>query len=106
LPIYSPSALSSKIATPRACVSCGVGLSLIPARTAFHCVPAPSSARATVTANAAVTRAIASRASPTILVDNSFPSGDRIAHGDDILRSEEHTSELQSRFDLVCRLLL
>src|SRR5207249_10353679 len=25
-------------------------------------------------------------------------------HGDD--RSEEHTSELQSRFDLVCRLLL
>src|SRR5699024_12544836 len=24
----------------------------------------------------------------------------------DILRSEEHTSELQSRFDLVCRLLL
>src|SRR5699024_12334285 len=26
--------------------------------------------------------------------------------GDDILRSEEHTSELQSRFDLVCRLLL
>src|SRR2546427_6654754 len=83
--IVSPSALSSKIATPRACVSRGVGLSLIPARTAFHCVPAPSSARATVTANAAVTRAIASRASPTILVDNSFPSGDRIAHGDDIL---------------------
>src|SRR5699024_12468838 len=26
-----------------------------------------------------------------------------VAHG---LRSEEHTSELQSRFDLVCRLLL
>src|SRR5699024_11957227 len=25
---------------------------------------------------------------------------------DDIARSEEHTSELQSRFDLVCRLLL
>src|SRR5437868_9712787 len=25
---------------------------------------------------------------------------------DDHLRSEEHTSELQSRFDLVCRLLL
>src|SRR5699024_12414107 len=24
----------------------------------------------------------------------------------DVLRSEEHTSELQSRFDLVCRLLL
>src|SRR5699024_12607837 len=29
-------------------------------------------------------------------------------HGcfDDFIRSEEHTSELQSRFDLVCRLLL
>src|SRR5207249_7541740 len=25
---------------------------------------------------------------------------------DDLARSEEHTSELQSRFDLVCRLLL
>src|SRR5699024_11719374 len=25
---------------------------------------------------------------------------------DEIIRSEEHTSELQSRFDLVCRLLL
>src|SRR5699024_11379317 len=24
---------------------------------------------------------------------------------DDVIRSEEHTSELQSRFDLVCRLL-
>src|SRR5699024_4714683 len=28
------------------------------------------------------------------------------ASWDDIRRSEEHTSELQSRFDLVCRLLL
>src|SRR5438067_2095201 len=26
--------------------------------------------------------------------------------GGDVVRSEEHTSELQSRFDLVCRLLL
>src|SRR5699024_12063810 len=25
---------------------------------------------------------------------------------EDVLRSEEHTSELQSRFDIVCRLLL
>src|SRR5699024_12875986 len=30
---------------------------------------------------------------------------DRVPHNKD-LRSEEHTSELQSRFDLVCRLLL
>src|SRR5699024_11391083 len=40
------------------------------------------------------------------------PRTDRIAHGSGhqggVLcpRSEEHTSELQSRFDLVCRLLL
>src|SRR5437868_13018357 len=27
-------------------------------------------------------------------------------HPDRLVRSEEHTSELQSRFDLVCRLLL
>src|SRR2546421_8632780 len=37
-------------------------------------------------------------------------SGDRLAGvgdaGDGIERSEEHTSELQSRSDLVCRLLL
>src|SRR5699024_12842793 len=34
--------------------------------------------------------------------------GYRVEHldGDAIRRSEEHTSELQSRFDLVCRLLL
>src|SRR5437868_12851626 len=37
-------------------------------------------------------------------------AGNQIAVGDELatlaLRSEEHTSELQSRFDLVCRLLL
>src|SRR5699024_12747251 len=27
-------------------------------------------------------------------------------HGSALVRSEEHTSELQSRFDIVCRLLL
>src|SRR5438067_6341473 len=32
--------------------------------------------------------------------------GHRGVHVDLIERSEEHTSELQSRFDLVCRLLL
>src|SRR2546429_3553651 len=31
---------------------------------------------------------------------------DRLAHLDDLARSEEHTSELQSRLHLVCRLLL
>src|SRR5699024_12635933 len=31
---------------------------------------------------------------------------DRPSGGGPVLRSEEHTSELQSRFDLVCRLVL
>src|SRR5207249_9793060 len=34
------------------------------------------------------------------------PRFDLCQHGAWPLRSEEHTSELQSRFDLVCRLLL
>src|SRR5699024_12804376 len=33
-------------------------------------------------------------------------SAQDVRHGDATVRSEEHTSELQSRFDLVCRLLL
>src|SRR5437867_7014117 len=34
------------------------------------------------------------------------PVGERPVHEDHRLRSEEHTSELQSPYDLVCRLLL
>src|SRR5699024_11449259 len=37
-------------------------------------------------------------------VDYALQQRDRLP--DNISRSEEHTSELQSRFDLVCRLLL
>src|SRR5699024_12080155 len=33
---------------------------------------------------------------------NTFPNNKKVS----IKRSEEHTSELQSRFDIVCRLLL
>src|SRR5207249_10464117 len=41
------------------------------------------------------------------LTDDAGAVLDRGAVGDSIgARSEEHTSELQSRFDLVCRLLL
>src|SRR5690349_24212359 len=40
---------------------------------------------------------------PATLVDQEWAS---MLLGDDVLRSEEHTSELQSRRDLVCRLLL
>src|SRR5207249_11341775 len=36
----------------------------------------------------------------------SEPAIERVTVPSSFLRSEEHTSELQSRFDLVCRLLL
>src|SRR5699024_11510235 len=36
----------------------------------------------------------------------TFISLQSVETGGDMFRSEEHTSELQSRFDLVCRLLL
>src|SRR5699024_11923569 len=49
--------------------------------------------------NAAIDR---SECHPT----TSVPDTGRIASTVPITRSEEHTSELQSRFDLVCRLLL
>src|SRR5206468_5839721 len=40
-------------------------------------------------------------------VENVFDKEfERVQRGDPDLRSEEHTSELQSRSDLVCRLLL
>src|SRR5438067_6852667 len=35
-----------------------------------------------------------------------FPWAEKVARQVGLRRSEEHTSELQSRFDLVCRLLL
>src|SRR5699024_11385088 len=38
--------------------------------------------------------------------NDGVSGGDLIAPADGELRSEEHTSELQSRFDLVCCLLL
>src|SRR5699024_11973021 len=43
------------------------------------------------------------------IVLSNLPSMDFRQHPEllkDLMRSEEHTSELQSRFDLVCRLLL
>src|SRR5699024_11219466 len=40
------------------------------------------------------------------IYDVYFSESDQIRVPTDLARSEEHTSELQSRFDLVCRLLL
>src|SRR5699024_12772887 len=38
--------------------------------------------------------------------EEAWASDDAVVRTITVLRSEEHTSELQSRFDLVCRLLL
>src|SRR5207249_10465553 len=46
------------------------------------------------------------RAAPRISLGNISPNNTHITGPHDTARSEEHTSELQSRFDLVCRLLL
>src|SRR5699024_12122163 len=40
------------------------------------------------------------------MVVSSLRPNDEIFRNPSLWRSEEHTSELQSRFDLVCRLLL
>src|SRR5437773_12372091 len=54
---------------------------------------------------AATRRAIASSNGPVILVGHSY-GGVVITEAGNDPRSEEHTSELQSHHDLVCRLLL
>src|SRR5207249_7537349 len=44
--------------------------------------------------------------SPEELWDLMYDATDYVGRRGLVMRSEEHTSELQSRFDLVCRLLL
>src|SRR5699024_12115308 len=68
-----------------------------------------------------LTRSYGRKVQINVAVDPQVVGGMKIQIGDDVvdattlgrldearrrLRSEEHTSELQSRFDLVCRLLL
>src|SRR5207249_6010765 len=43
--------------------------------------------------------------SPSVHIDHG-DSDQLLQSGHFVLRSEEHTSELQSRFDLVCRIML
>src|SRR5207249_11533428 len=74
-----------------------------PVTSVAACTPTPSMARAApafsvvIAVTAGATSASLSRSRLSAVVSTPVPSG---------LRSEEHTSELQSRFDLVCRLLL
>src|SRR5207249_10450074 len=73
----------------------------------------PAARRVKVTASTCRASASSSRTRQAILRVRTRvlpdPAGARIASGKCVsvtARSEEHTSELQSRFDLVCRLLL
>src|SRR5207249_10988203 len=61
----------------------------------------PTITRSTVSAACETTSGAISRATRFITLMSGFKAGPAVS-----LRSEEHTSELQSRFDLVCRLLL
>src|SRR5207249_7020280 len=64
-----------------------------------------SRAMSTMGANVQFTpAAAASRAAARAVL--SAAAGSHVAASESTARSEEHTSELQSRFDLVCRLLL
>src|SRR5260370_27955255 len=57
------------------------------------------------TAKEAITKAAELRPD-LIVLDYKLQTSDGIAAADGLLRSEEHTSELQSHLNLVCRLLL
>src|SRR3712207_7216211 len=70
---------------------------LFPYTTLFRSVPAPADAPDAPRLLSALT------AKPVLFVANVEEGEDRVP---DDLRSEEHTSELQSRQYLVCRLLL
>src|SRR2546429_744531 len=52
---------------------------------------------------AAVLRSLVQRLDPNLPVNNLRTLGEQVSNS---MRSEEHTSELQSRLHLVCRLLL
>src|SRR5699024_12209400 len=66
-----------------------------------------AAASVAVSAPAAAAVAVAGAVSVAVPVSDEAPSSDGAVSGWTAgARSEEHTSELQSRFDLVCRLLL
>src|SRR5699024_11519289 len=60
---------------------------------------------APISVDSADATGFASQNSQSAAADET-PSSEENSNGESASRSEEHTSELQSRFDLVCRLLL
>src|SRR5437588_9375494 len=64
----------------------------------------PRPPRSTLFPYTTLFRSSATGWNPTIISRNS--AGSKTAGTNDLQRSEEHTSELQSHSDLVCRLLL
>src|SRR5699024_11569245 len=64
-------------------------------------IDSPTTKQANKSSDGRVLSGIATQSKPSISCDSLNPPAATFKS-----RSEEHTSELQSRFDLVCRLLL
>src|SRR5699024_12208763 len=97
-------------ASERGLQECSVGE--VPTRVSEHgtegrvCDGAPSSGGASYRASFIANRSGAPCESQAGGQSVGEPVSVRVEPGSQAVRSEEHTSELQSRFDLVCRLLL
>src|SRR3712207_8539908 len=65
-----------------------------------------SAASVTVNSATSITATVPAGAPVTSKINATTPGGTATSNSDFTLRSEEHTSELQSRQYLVCRLLL
>src|SRR5256885_11591495 len=79
---------------------------LFPYTTLFRSGPLRVSPPTAAATGIAAARAAALGSVPLVLVEPRVPALDLEHHARDLGRSEEHTSELQSPCNLVCRLLL
>src|SRR5207249_9636086 len=91
-------------ASVRVCGPVGAIVTGVATPAASACSSEPNSLRGEAIAVCYFTR-FQQRGTPSILVRRAGQTRG-VTYQASGLRSEEHTSELQSRFDLVCRLLL
>src|SRR5699024_12416585 len=101
----------SVVATPLRAVLARLRFPRATARLTLLFRVGPAGARAKVHRDPELTACLLRSEQAPALTDvlADLPTSYRIVRGPDgppLCRSEEHTSELQSRFDLVCRLLL
>src|SRR5699024_12847044 len=91
----------------RTTISHSFHLYCFPPHPALHSFPTRRSSDLLSLNNAQITlNTITSETSGTVNISNSTLANTGKIENQNITRSEEHTSELQSRFDIVCRLLL